>query len=305
MKRFLKVVPYVLVAVCYGDDAQVAIPVDGEPLVTYQARPLVDHYAGERFHGSNFIHPLKAPSGFVITESAPVTDHPHHFGLWWPWKHIQVGDRKILCWELQEGDGIVEAQGATRIENGLIGESVYIDRKAPEGPTVRLTERTQITVSDLLDEPVSGYYVDIEITQSCASDQTITVTPYRYSGFSIRGTPEWEGVATYLTSEGIGRKGSNNSRARWVRIEGPTNVDSAHAGILLMSRSSNRSHPEHLRTWEEGRVFVNMNTVQKEAWVLEPDQTYTRAYRLFVYDGKLNADAAEGLWNQWHADLNH
>ncbi|MEM0964615.1 MAG: PmoA family protein [Verrucomicrobiota bacterium] len=280
-------------------DETVSLEVGGKELVTYQALPLSDHYKGDLFRGSNFIHPLKTPSGFIVTESAPKTDHPHHFGLWWPWKHIEVEGRQVLCWELQRGDGIVEARGAKMVPNGLIGESVYIDRKAPDGPIVRLKEKTKVAVSELVETPASGYFVDLEISQQTSDGETVVVTPYRYSGFAMRGSPIWAGTSTYLTSEGIGRAGSNTSRARWVRIEGPTGIDDERAGVLLMSHPKNQSHPEHLRTWEKGKVFVNFNTVQKEPWVLEPDKSYLRRYRLFVFDGSISADEAERLWEKY------
>jgi hypothetical protein len=54
-------------------------------LVEYRIEPIKNPAGGSTFKGSNFIHPLKTPSGFCVTDSQP-NDHPHHFGLWWPWK---------------------------------------------------------------------------------------------------------------------------------------------------------------------------------------------------------------------------
>ncbi|ADE53981.1 PmoA family protein [Coraliomargarita akajimensis] len=273
-----------------------SIDVDGQALVTYQALPMTDHYKGAAFQGSNFIHPLKTPSGFVLTESAPTTDHPHHFGLWWPWKHIEVEGRQILCWELQKGDGIVEARGAKQLPNGLIGESVYVDRKAPEGPVIRLLETTCMTVSEIIETPANGYFLDMEIEQRCAADEPITVTPYRYSGYSIRCTPAWwDANSSVLTSEGVKRVGSNMSRARWVRIEGVAG-EGETAGLLMLSHPQNPDFPEKLRTWEKGRVFVNFNSVAEKPLHYEPGRVYVRKYRLFAYDGELSAEEAEGLW---------
>ena len=66
--------------------------VGGKKRVFYQAEPLSNPRGGDRFKGSNFVHPLKTPSGFVVTDAQP-EDHLHHFGLWWPWKYIQVSER--------------------------------------------------------------------------------------------------------------------------------------------------------------------------------------------------------------------
>ena len=54
------------------------LSVDGKELVFYQASPLANPKGGDAFKGSNFIHPLKTPSGFVVTDLQPL-DHLHHF----------------------------------------------------------------------------------------------------------------------------------------------------------------------------------------------------------------------------------
>ena len=106
------------------DNGAVTIEVGGKSLITYQAAPLEnpkgnDKNPAEQFKGSNFIHPLKTPSGFSVTSIQPA-DHLHHFGLWWPWKHIQIGERIINCWEMQAGEGIVQAKSFKPIKNGLM-----------------------------------------------------------------------------------------------------------------------------------------------------------------------------------------
>ncbi len=62
---------------------KLTIKLNQAELLSYQQQPLVDPIGGEKFKGSNFIHPLKTLSGFTLTQSQP-KDHLHHFGLWWP-----------------------------------------------------------------------------------------------------------------------------------------------------------------------------------------------------------------------------
>jgi hypothetical protein len=66
-----------------SDDGKLYVKVDDKELITYQAKPMKDPRGGEGFKGSNFIHPLKTPAGFIVTDIQP-EDHYHHFGLWWP-----------------------------------------------------------------------------------------------------------------------------------------------------------------------------------------------------------------------------
>lgn len=281
---------------------QVCIPVGGEDRITYQAAPLENPVGGQEFKGSNFIHPLKTPSGFVVTDSQP-KDHAHHFGVWWPWKFIEYDGRKILCWELQKGDGVVQAVENSATENGLITKSVYIDRKAPEGPTVCLNETATVTVSNIMEKPARGYYLDLKIDHEVAGDKPITINKYRYSGLGYRGTALWnKDNSTILTSEGAVRADANAKAARWIRIEG-TNGNAGSAGIVMMGHPENHSHPEKLRTWNEGfyngAIFINFNPVMDESWTFEPGKTYTRNYRLFVYDGELDRADADWLWEKY------
>lgn len=280
---------------------RVTIPVEGKALVAYQAAPILEPRGGEKFKGSNFIHPLKTPSGFTVTESQP-GDHPHHFGLWWPWKYIEHEGRKILCWELQSGDGYVEARSNEPTSNGLSTKSVYIDRKAPGGPQVRIHENTEIRVSDIVSEPVRGYHLDLTIQHQVAGDQPITINKFRYSGLGYRGTAHWDITnSTLLTSEGATRENSNATTARWVRVEGDNGQDGS-AGVVIMSHADNHFHPEKIRTWNKhynGALFINFNPVMDQDWVFHPGETYTRKYRLFVYDGKLSATDADWLWQQY------
>ena len=280
---------------------QIAIQIGNQDLISYQAKPLSSPKGGDKFKGSNFFHPLKTPSGFVVTQSQP-DDHLHHFGLWWPWKFIEANGRNINCWELQNGDGLIQAAGSTPIENGFVARSEYIDRKASGGPVTLLHETTTVEASNIVDQPAHGYFLDLEITHRTAEDQPITISTYRYSGFSLRAAASWnKHNSTILTSEGMDRDAANFTHARWVRVQGATESGST-AGVLLMSHADNHAHPEKLRTWDQqqqGAVFINFNPVMDRPWVLEPGSDNSRNYRLFVYDGEVSATEAEALWESY------
>lgn len=291
-----------LVCGAIGSDEQLVVQVDGKDLITYQALPMSAPTGGEKFKASDFIHPLKTPSGFIVTGVQPA-DHLHHLGLWWPWKYIEVDGRKVLCWELQQGDGIIQAQGAQRTPDGFTAHSIYVDRKAEGGPMTLLSETISVKVGPVTDAPVSGYNLDLSIVHETAVAKTLTISKYNYSGFSLRGTPVWnKDNSTVVTSEGKGYDGSDNTRARWVRVEGVA-TEGKTAGVVMMSHPSNREHPELLRTWNpgthNGAVFVNFNTVQEKPWVFEPGQKYTRNFRVFVYDGKVSNEEAEKMWQSY------
>lgn len=289
------------VPACLAGQSKAVISLDGAELVVYQSAPLTNPKGGEIFQGSNFIHPLKTPSGFTVTDFQP-DDHLHHFGLWWPWKYLEIEGRQILFWELQRGEGIVQAVQADPLPGGLLTQSVYLDRKASGGVRVRLSEHTRIVAGPVVDNPVRGYPLDLEITQRVVGDAPVVVSQYRYSGFGFRGTPLWKLENSHLlTSAGHERPDANGTPARWVRAEGQTDAD-AWAGTLLMSHPENHAYPEKIRTWNQqhgGSIFVNFNPVMDASWTLQPGQSYRRRYRVFVYDDRLSTEAAEALWQNY------
>jgi hypothetical protein len=274
---------------------------DGKVLLEYRLQPLANPKGGERFRGSNFIHPLKTPSGFCITGFQP-DDHLHHFGLWWPWKMIKADGREIITWELQKGEGLIQAQAAAPTDTGFIAESDYIDRTAPGGPLAVLKETMTADITGFNAATADGYYLDMEITHRCATEQPVEVVQYRYSGFSIRATPHWNrDNSTLLTSEGKGRYEANFTRACWIRAEGAV-PDGGKAGFIIMGHPGNHSHPELLRTWDKqhnGAVFINFNPVQQASWHFEPGGEYIRRYRIIIYDGTLSGEQAERLWREY------
>lgn len=271
-------------------------------LLAYQAKPMEKPRGGEKFAGSNFIHPLKTPSGFVVTGCQPL-DHMHHFGLWWPWKYVKIGKEKVLFWELQRGEGVVQAIESEKTETGFKAKSHYIDKKSGDQPKVVIEEAVECKVAPHSKDGVDGYDLDLKIDQQVVGEAALEVVKYRYSGFTYRGTAAWnKDTSKLLTSEGKTRKDSNDTTAKWVWIEGEAK-EGKKAGVLMMSAPTNYNHPEPLRTWNDmmvnGALFVNFNPVQNEAWKLEPGKTYTRNYRVYVYDGSLTEEKAEALWKRY------
>jgi hypothetical protein len=286
---------------------QVSLASGDAAVLHYQAEPLSDpkgsrQISADKFKASHFIHPLKTPSGFVLTESQP-WDHLHHFGLWWPWKYIQNGDRKLVTRELQAGEGYVRATKCRMTDRGIVAEAEYVDRLAEGGAEVLLKETATLTVSETTQQPAAGYFLDISIAQTPAVDRDVTVAQYRYSGFSLRGTLYWTNKnSSLLTSQGKNRRNGNSTRARWMRFQGST-PSGGHAGFVMMSHPDNHNHPEQIRIWNHqshhGAPFVNFNPVMSEPWVLQPGKTYTRNYRLFVYDGEVSPRQADEFWKEY------
>jgi hypothetical protein len=289
------------------DEERMTLSWNETALLRYQITPMTAPIGGERFAASAFIDPLKTPAGFTVTQAQP-GDHRHHLGLWWPWRYVEVDGRRFNSWELQHGQGYVYGrsiaeQSAGDVFAGFTTQSDVVDRTGEDGDRVVINEQTRVRMWRPGEQPAKGYYLDIVIDHTPAIDEPVDIVQYHYSGFCLRGTHVWDRTnSTILTSHGRQRDNSDNTRARWVHVQGKIE-DNAAAGVVMMSHPDNPDHPEKLRTWNatqhNGSVFVNFNPVRDGTLRIEPGQTLTRRYRLFIYDGELPGEVAEQLWNDY------
>lgn len=276
----------------------------GKPLLTWQAKALEDPVGGTKFAGSAFLHPLRTPAGFEWTTAQPA-DHKHHFGLWWPWKFIEVDGNRYNTWEIQEGQGAHIARSFKTLpaSNGGLAFAFQnlteIRKNGKDGKTV-IDENARVETRVEGDAQI----IDIELHQK-ASGSPVKIVEYRYSGFSWRGTPAWNrDNSTMTTSEGLGRDNANGKAARWVMVSGTT--PQGNATILLMSAAAQiAGTPEQLRVWdsnaEKGTPFINFNPVMEKPLLLNEANPAVshRKYRIIAADRIIDPPAAEAEWRMW------
>ena len=273
---------------------------NGTLMLGWQAAPLAKPVGGEKFAGSAFLHPLRTPAGFEWTTIQP-DDHKHHFGLWWPWKYIEVDGTKYNCWEIQEGQGAHVAKGARTLSGGpdklewdFLNETVI--KKPGAAPLTAIHETAKLAVSVREDAQV----LDISIRQKAAGSP-VKIMEYRYSGFSWRGPASWnKDNSTMTTSAGKGRDDANGTTARWLMVSGPT--PNGSASVLMMSAAET---PEKLRVWDHtahnGAPFANFNPVMDKPLPLDEahPQVSMRKYRVIAADHVITAAEAEAEWKKW------
>ena len=88
------------------DNENIRILSDGKEILSYRYAlieapsgidPLYRRYGG-------YIHPLKSPSGKMLTCIQP-SDHYHHYGIWNPWTLTYFEGREVDFWNLARGIG--------------------------------------------------------------------------------------------------------------------------------------------------------------------------------------------------------
>ncbi len=263
------------------------------------------------YRRSAFIHPLWSPSGNILTRVNP-PDHWHHVGIWNPWTKTRFEGHSTDFWNLAEGQGTVRFGGFDALISGPVfgGFKVrqeHIDFQCKGGDKVAINEVWNIRVWNVgIIDGVKVWLWDLTSTLACATSSPITLEAYRYGGgLGFRATEEWTSKNSHVqTSEGKMRPEADGSRARWCLVNGEFSGNGS-SGILFMSNPSNREHPEPMRVWPEnanngrGDLFFEFCPIRYKSWELKPGNEYVLRYRMLIYDGKIENQLAEQLWNDF------
>jgi hypothetical protein len=248
---------------------------------------------------SGFIHPVRTPSGAVVTSSYPA-DHLHHQGIWSPWTKTRFQGRTPDFWNMGQGTGKVEFAALSRhwngaVHGGFVAQHRFIDLSAPS-PVVALNETWEVTVYHVAgaEKPVRVF--DLLITQVTATDDALELPEYRYGGLGMRGPEEWLGAdrANFLTSEGeTDRVKANATRVRWYHMGGL--VSGALAGSAVLDHPENFRAPQPLRIHPKEPYACNTPS-QLGDWQIEPGKPYVARYRFVIADGAPDAALLEAYW---------
>jgi hypothetical protein len=260
---------------------------------------------------SGFIHPLMTPCGNVLTRISP-PDHYHHMGIWNPWTKVKIGSHVTDFWNLNEKQGTVRFAGINSAVNGPVfgGFSVkqeHIDFQGEKPEELIINEVWDLRAWNT--EPLPGFkawLVDLTSFLSVAGDSSLVFEAYRYGGgIGIRANEEWtKDNSTILTSEGKTRLNADGTRARWADLNGVFK-DNSQSGVVFFSHPSNREHPEPMRVWPidanngRGDVYFEFCPIRYKDWILNPGNIYRLKYRMLVYDGKIDKQTADRLWNDF------
>jgi hypothetical protein len=255
------------------------------------------------FVRNGFIHPLYTPKGAIVTGIHP-TDHYHHLGLWHAWVHGEHEGKPVDFWNLKDKTGRVRFSKVIGIDNhenaaGFTVEQEAVRYRDGKGgyPIVAPREQLKITARDV----DGAYEIDYDITQKNVTEQPLELPAYRYGGgIAYRAPLDWNAEnSEYLTSEGKTRKDSHTTRARWVAMTGPT--DKGDSTVTVLCHPENHDAPQHVRTWDNGKVFLNYVPIQETAWEIKAGETITQRYRVVIEDRKPNAAALDARWNRYAA----
>ena len=255
------------------------------------------------FSRSGFIHPVKTPSGFVVTNIRP-DDHFHHFGIWNPWTRVIFDGSMYDLWNIGDSLGTVRARDVEKLYAGAVlsGFDATLEHiiYAPDGEKKIMDESLAVRAFD----EGEAFLWDFDSNITNCTDTPVTFQAYRYQGFCLRATALWHnGTCSIRSSEGLDRNFIDGTRARWIYVNG--DVDGVKSGILFMSCPANHNFPEHIRVWDEtqnagrGDIMLNICPAKFEDWVLEPGSVNELQYRVYAFDGEMDDQKAERLWTDF------
>ena len=261
------------------------------------------------FKKSGYIHPIMTPNGDTLSRIQP-PDHYHHYGIWGPWTHTQINGKRVDFWNIGDRQGTVLFKEFVSTTSGTMYSSFevlqeHIDFITEKEPQVALNENLKVRLWNL-NRP-DRYMIDYSSNFSTPLESGVLFEAYRYGGgIGMRFTERWhKDNCTVLTSEGKDRLTADGTKARWCIVSGESSDGQGTNGILFMSHTENKSHPEPMRVWPidandgRGDMFFEFCPIRYEEWEIESGKDYQLKYRMIVFEGTITAEEAEAYWQSF------
>lgn len=277
---------------------------NSRPLLDYQAEPgaLPRDNIKPAFKRGGYLHPIRTPSGRVVTDDFP-PNHIHHHGVWWAWTKTSFDGREPDFWNMGDGKGRVEFASLDQtwsgpVHGGFRSQHRFVDLTA-SSPMVVLNEAWEVTVYAPTSPTATYWIFDLISEQHCATPHALKLPEYRYGGIGLRGNWLWNGKdkTSFLTSEGeTDRDKGNATRGRWCDMGGQ--VEGQPVGIAILGHPSNYRAPQPMRL-HPTEPFFNFAPQQAGDMEIKPGDSYVARYRFVVHDGVADRAELDRLWNDY------
>ncbi|MGH7947438.1 MAG: DUF6807 family protein, partial [Opitutaceae bacterium] len=223
------------------DAANVSVRTGGQPVLVYRKDRDNVPRAGINpdIKRAGYIHPVYSPAGKIVTDDYP-PNHAWHHGIWTPWVKTAFQGRTPDFWNMEKKLGRQDFVALERTWNGPVhggfaSRQQMVDLGAAT-PLVVLNETWVVRAYDMAGAARPVRMFDLEVTQTCATNDRLELPKFHYGGFGFRGAAEWNGpgdVATFLTSDGVtDRIKGNNTRGNWCFLGGK--LDGAISGTAIL-----------------------------------------------------------------------
>jgi hypothetical protein len=273
------------------NDQSLAIVDDAATVLVYNHGDIRFSHAGRVRSRSSYVHPIFGLDGEVLTDDFPA-DHHHHHGLFWCWPHVTVGNRDYDFWERDDIDIVFKrwlAKDANAdaaelaVENGW-----FIDGAEIVQETLRLKVHPVTAAGRSIDVSLSWRPNHESMTLSGAAGKS-------YGGVSLRFAPRKETVVTIPGGPTGGDLLVTN--LPWADLTGRFAGASGPSGAALFVHPSNPDFPPEWMTREYGLLAVGWPGIEPRT--IEPGETATCRYRVWVHRGRVDADTLNLQFEQF------
>lgn len=256
---------------------------------------------GPVYRRGGYIHPVRTPSGTVLTGHLDGPYHMHHSGIWSAWTNTQFQGRKPDFWNAQLLSARVDIDTLLATWSGAVHAGFQSVNRFTDlttgSPVTALLEHWDVRAYAI--PATAGVFVfDVTLTQTVSPGAPLVLPEYLYGGVGFRGHPDWNDTltTTILTSEGLGRLDGHATRARWAHFGGWT--DGKLGGVAIMGHPSNVRFPQPMRI-HPTMPFFNFAPTQLGEMSIQPGKPYVVRYRYVTYDGEPDAVLIERMWTDF------
>jgi hypothetical protein len=282
------------------DGGSITVREDGDAVFTYHYAP-VDPPEGvsAQYRRSGYIHPLYGLDGEILTEDFP-TDHYHHRGVFWGWPYSRQGERKMDIWTLVGCRSWHEKWLKQKTRNGKVvlkAQNRWSFDAAPEDAVIRETVTMEVQEANK-----QGRAIDFTLEFKNVSDKTFTIQGSQdegkgYGGFNFRPDAALKPML-FTTAQGKQKEDTTKIATPWSDVSFYLKERSAHSGVAVFQHPENPGYPHPgwiLRHYS----FLGVSWPHVTAHVLQPGESVTLRYRMYVHRGDAEAAKVETAFEEY------
>ena len=290
--------PKVMDAARIRDD--IALTSNGRPVLQYVggAGALPSPEIKPVFQRGGYLHPVRTPSGRVVTDDYPA-DHRHHHGVWFAWTKTVFQKREPDFWNMGDGKGRVEFEALKDVWSGPVHAGMraqhrYVDLTSGK-PISVLSEQWETRVFAGGEGARPYFLFDVDVKQTSVAADTLALPEYHYGGIGVRGAAGFvkPDNVWFLTSEGKDRATGDGAESRWAAISGV--VDGQPAMLAVLSHPSNFRAPERMRIHPTD-PYLCYTPSRSGPWAIAAGATHSARYRFVSMDGHPDPALLHRLW---------
>jgi len=252
----------------------------GRPVFVYRHKEQLPAGIAEKYRRATYVHPLFDLRGNVITDDFP-KDHIHHRGLSWTWAHVGVAGQVHDLWACEGVRQVFEKWLAR--EEGPICATIGVKNAWWTAQRKFMDEWVWVRAF-----PANEYGRAIDVLLTLKALEPIDLSGRKekgYSGFGVRYGPRTTTIIT--TPQGTEAKDSDLKPLPWADETGNFGGAAALSGAAVFQHAGNPRFPAGWCLRHYG--FIGVSWPGVEVIHLEPGQSLTLRFRVWVHDGDAQA----------------